>query len=84
MNDLGALSPRLRELVDEAVRSGFTAVSKGNSVTLYKAHGKTVTLGVVIYRTDTGAFYSAHRADTRLDVCTAVRTISGVRKVLEL
>lgn len=81
---LGALSPRLRELVEEALRRGFSASSKGNSVTIYKAREKTVTLGVVIYRTGTGAFFSAHRADTELACCNAIRTIKGVRKALEL
>lgn len=83
MSSLGALSPRLRALVDEAVARGFSANAQGNALTLYKGRGRA-TFGVVIYRTDTGAFYSAHRADTDLSVCAAIRTLRAVRRALDI
>jgi hypothetical protein len=78
------LSATLRSLVLETQGRGFTVTHAGNCVTIYKARGKTITLGVMIFTSDTGTFFQAIRADTRLDACTAIRTIKGVRKALEL
>ena len=76
-----ALTPAIQRLVDDAERRGMKPRRNGgNGLLIGKRRGPAVQ----IYLSPEGGFYSAHRADTDLTLCTAIRTLKGARKVVGL
>ena len=76
-----ALTPAVQRLVDDAERRGMKPrFNGGNGLLIGWKRGPRVQ----VYLSPEGGFYSAHRADTDLSVCTAIRTIKAVRKALAL
>jgi len=78
----GLLTPRMHALCDEAQREGFAVKRHGfNSLLIGK---QRPGVAVVVHLAPSGGFYAANRADTDLSVCTAIRTLKVVRKILGL
>lgn len=79
----GLLTCKMHVLCDDALKAGFAVRRNGiNSLFIGK---KRPGAAVIIYTTGGGGFFTANRADTGdLSVCTAIRTLKVVRKVLGL
>lgn len=79
----GILTPKMHALCVDALAKGYAVRRDGaNSLFIGKRSPGTA---VVIWQTGGGGFYQATRADTGdLSVCTAIRTLKVVRKILGL
>lgn len=81
---LGALTPRMHALCDDAARQGYKVQRRGDNRLLIGKRSIAAP-AVTIYLSPPGGFYTANRADTGdLSVCTAIRTLKTVRLILGL